>query len=101
MIWDVALTADVPAGSILDGQFDTTSQEGQVMGMPIDDLHPSLDLAQAEPGVTRVLTEEGWEEALYVDPSDDWSLLADGSWSSPDGRTRSWPLVGPEPAEPY
>jgi hypothetical protein len=47
------------------------------------------------------LTEEGWEEALYVDPSDDWSLLADGSWSSPDGRTRSWPLVGPEPAEPY
>jgi hypothetical protein len=53
-----------------------------------------------EPGVTRVLTEEGWEESMYVDPSDDWRLLEDGSWCSPDGRTRSWPLAGPDPGEP-
>jgi len=59
------------------------------------DEHDPMDL---EPGVTRVLTHEGWEDSQYVDPGDDWRLLDDGSWSSPDGRTRSWPLAGPEPA---
>jgi hypothetical protein len=58
-----------------------------------------LDLTEPEPGVTRVLTEEGWEESIYIDPGEDWRLLDDGSWSSPDGHARSWPLAGPEPAE--
>jgi hypothetical protein len=53
-----------------------------------------------EPGVTRVLTEEGWEESLYLEPAEDWRLLDDGSWSSPDGQVRSWPLVGPQPPDP-
>ena len=67
----------------------------------IDAVEPDgLDLTDSEPGVTRVLTEEGWEESTYVDPSEDWRLHNDGSWWSPDGRTRSWPLSGPEPAEP-
>jgi hypothetical protein len=59
-----------------------------------------LQATDSEPGVTRVLTEEGWEESIYVDPGDDWRLLEDGSWASPDGRIRSWPLAGPEPPEP-
>lgn len=57
------------------------------------------DPIDVEPGVTRVLTDEGWEESVYIDPDEDWRLLDDGSWSSPDGRTRSWPLAGPEPDE--
>jgi hypothetical protein len=28
----------------------------------------------------------------------DWALQADGSFLSPDERTRSWPEAGPEPA---
>lgn len=59
-----------------------------------------LDRTDPDPGVTRVLTAEGWEEANYIDPDDDWRHLRDGSWASPDGLTRSWPLAGPEPAEP-
>jgi hypothetical protein len=55
------------------------------------------DPIELERGVTRVLTDEGWDDALYVDPGDDWALLDDGSWSSPDGRTRSWPVLGAEP----
>ena len=62
-----------------------------------DDLARELDVAATEPGVTRVLTEEGWEESRYIDPGDGWRLLDDGSWSSPDGHTRSWPAMGPEP----
>jgi hypothetical protein len=57
------------------------------------------DPIDVEPGVTRVLTDEGWEESVYIDPDENWRLLDDGSWSSPDGRTRSWPLAGPEPDE--
>ena len=59
--------------------------------------HEALDL---ESGTTRVLTESGWEEVDYVDPVGAWHLLGDGSWESPDGRTRSWPLRGPERPEP-
>lgn len=62
----------------------------------LEDLEPT----EPEPGITRVLTEEGWEESIYIDPSDDWRLLEDGSWASPDGGIRSWPMAGPEPAEP-
>lgn len=46
-------------------------------------------------GTTVVLTAEGWEEADYEDPGDDWRLLADGSYLSPDRTIRSWPLAGP------
>jgi hypothetical protein len=56
-----------------------------------------LDEVELEPGVTRVLTDDGWEESIYVDPAEDWHLVEDGSWESPDRRTRSWPLAGPEP----
>ena len=55
------------------------------------------DATELEHGVTRVLTDEGWDDASYVDPADDWVLVDDGSWSSPDGRIRSWPAFGPEP----
>lgn len=50
-----------------------------------------------ESGSTYVLTADGWEVSSYVDPGDGWSLLSDGSWLSPDGTVRTWPLVGPEP----
>jgi hypothetical protein len=53
-----------------------------------------------EPGVTRVLTEDGWEETIFVDPDEDWHPREDGSWESPDGHTRSWPLGGPEAVDP-
>lgn len=62
---------------------------------PNDDL--SLPRDELDPGTTRVLTAEGWEEAAYVDPDDSWQLLDAGSWVAPDGLARSWPLVGPEP----
>lgn len=47
------------------------------------------------PGATVALTTEGWEDADYVEPGDDWHLLADGSYLSPDGTLRSWPLAAP------
>lgn len=60
------------------------------------DRIPEPEPDELEPGMTRVLTPEGWEEALYVEPEDTWELLADGTWLSPDGMTRSAPLVGPD-----
>jgi hypothetical protein len=48
-------------------------------------------------GRTMVLTEQGWETSEYVDPESDWSVLEDGSYGSPDGTIRTWPLSGPEP----
>jgi len=50
--------------------------------------------AQAR-GSSVILMGEGWEEADYVEPGDDWHLLADASYLSPDGTIRSWPLAGP------
>ena len=44
---------------------------------------------------TVVLTSEGWEDTDYVEPGHDWRLLADGSYLSPDGTLRSWPLAAP------
>jgi hypothetical protein len=46
----------------------------------------------AEPGTTAVLTEEGWQVTDYEAPGEGWTLLADGSWESPDGQTRSFPI---------
>lgn len=46
-------------------------------------------------GTTMVLTNTGSEGSGYVEPGDDWRLLADGSWVSPDDRVRTWPFAGP------
>jgi hypothetical protein len=51
-----------------------------------------------EPGSTYVLTGDGWEVSDYVDPADDWSLQSDGSYLSPDGAVRTWPLAAPSPS---
>jgi hypothetical protein len=50
---------------------------------------------EATAGKTAALTTEGWEERAYVEPGDDWRLLLDGSYLSPDGAMRTWLLVGP------
>jgi hypothetical protein len=71
------------------------------MNRPVaDERDLDVDVEDVEPGVTRVLTDEGWEEAIYIDPGEDWRLQDDGSWASPDGRTRSWPLAAPELVTP-
>lgn len=51
-------------------------------------------------GRTMVLTEQGWEASEYVDPESDWGVLEDGSYSSPDGTIRTWPLAGSEAQGP-
>jgi len=69
------------------------------MGSPIivnDDT--AFELDDLEPGATFVLGSEGWEPVDYVAPGDDWAVQSDGSFLSPDERTRSWPEAGPEPA---
>lgn len=58
---------------------------------------PEDQIEAQEPGSTCVLTEDGWEVSDYVDPGNDWSPLADGSYLSPDGAVRTWPLAGLEP----
>jgi hypothetical protein len=61
-------------------------------------LNPTdmLEFEEAgEPGTTATLTNEGWQAVTYEEPADDWRLLADGSWESPDGLTRSYPLDAP------
>jgi hypothetical protein len=64
--------------------------------MAVDERIEDELLAQ-EPGSTFALGGEGWEASDYIDPSDDWTLLSDGSYVSPDGTVRTWPAVGPEP----
>jgi len=61
----------------------------------IDDGVEDMDAGEA--GSTVTFGAEGWETVDYVDPGDDWSLQPDGSFVSPDGTTRTWPLAGPEP----
>ena len=58
------------------------------------DQHESEDLAL---GSTMVLTPEGWEPAEYVPPAAGWARFVDGSYVSPDGSVRSWPLMGTGP----
>ena len=53
------------------------------------------DLDEAAAGKTALHSAEGWEETDYVEPGDDWRLLTDGSYLSPDGEMRTWLLVGP------
>ncbi len=52
-----------------------------------------------EPGDSFTLTPEGWQRVEYAEPGDDWRLTADGSFESPDGLTRTWPLDGPTSSE--
>jgi hypothetical protein len=53
-----------------------------------DQLTPDQDAL--EPVRTVALTEQGWEAVATIEPEDDWRLLADGSYESPDGRLRTW-----------
>ena len=67
-----------------------------VLSLALDErAEDELDVQEA--GSTFVLGVEGWEAGDYIDPEDDWSLLDDGSYLSPDETVRSWPLVGPGP----
>lgn len=67
-----------------------------VMALELDERAED-EVESQEAGTTVVLGAEGWEAGDFIDPDDDWSLLEDGSYLSPDGTVRSWPLVGPEP----
>lgn len=64
--------------------------------LTIMDERAEDELESQEAGSTFVLGVEGWEASVFVDPEDDWSLLSDGSYLSPDATVRSWPLMGPE-----
>ena len=55
------------------------------------------EMEAGDAGSTFMFGADGWEAVDYVDPDDDWSLQPDGSFMSPDGTTRTWPLAGPEP----
>ncbi len=60
------------------------------------DLFDVTDLEEpGEPGTSFTLTDEGWQAIAYEAPGDDWELLADGSFRSLDGKTRSFPLDNP------
>ncbi|HYM85065.1 MAG TPA: hypothetical protein VEY67_13040 [Candidatus Dormibacteraeota bacterium] len=52
-----------------------------------------------EPGDSFALTPEGWQRVDYAEPGEGWRLAPDGSWESPDGQTRTWPLDTPATAE--
>jgi hypothetical protein len=65
------------------------------MGDLVATMTDADDLGEAAAGKTAMLTEEGWEETDYHEPDDDWRLLLDGSYLSPDRAMRTWLLVGP------
>ena len=69
------------------------------MGTPIivDDQRDE-EVDELDPGRSFSLGNEGWEPVDYVVPGEDWVVQPDGSFLSPDERTRSWPEAGPEPA---
>ena len=52
------------------------------------------ELQALEFGSTLRLTADGWEATDYVAPEGDWAELPDGSFQSPDGWLRTWPLAG-------
>jgi hypothetical protein len=67
------------------------------MDEPINRDERAEDEAESESlGRTMVLTEQGWEASEYVDPESDWIESEDGSYRSPDGTIRTWPLAGTE-----
>jgi hypothetical protein len=51
------------------------------------------ELQALEFGSTVRLTTDGWEATDYTPPEDDWIELRDGSFQSPDGGLRTWPLA--------
>ena len=53
-----------------------------------------------EPGDSFTLSAEGWQRVDYMEPGDDWVLTSDGSYESPDGLTRTWPLDAPVTSDP-
>lgn len=55
---------------------------------------------QGEPGTSFHLTDEGWQAVAHEAPDDDWGLLADGSFRSTDGRTRSFRWTTPRDPDP-
>ncbi len=65
--------------------------------LEIRDVRAEDELETQADGSTFVLGAEGWEQADFVDPDDDWRPLSDGSYLSPDGAIRSWPVAGPGP----
>ena len=91
--------SNVPGWTGREPRQRPSRQEGEmddVMSVALDErAEDELELQEA--GSTFVLGAEGWEAGDYIDPEDDWSLLEDGSYLSPDETVRSWPLVGPEP----
>lgn len=50
---------------------------------------------EMDAGSSVVLTPEGWQRVDYAEPDETWTLRDDGSYESPDGRTRTWPLNPP------
>ena len=58
------------------------------------DERTDYDITEQDPGSTMILTESGWEAADYIDPGDDWGLMPDGSYLSPDGVIRTFPHGG-------
>jgi hypothetical protein len=56
------------------------------------------EIETQDAGSTVALGPEGWEASAYIDPEDDWDLQPDGSFVSPDGTIRTWPLAGPMPS---
>jgi hypothetical protein len=65
--------------------------------MPTGSERNENEVAEQVAGSSAVLTDEGWEEADYTEPGLDWVEQPDGSYLSPDGTIRSWPLAEFEP----
>jgi hypothetical protein len=68
------------------------------MGTPIivnDEADEEVDAL--DPGSTFTLGTEGWNRSI-TSRRGRLAVQADGSFLSPDERTRSWPEAGPEPA---
>ena len=55
-----------------------------------------MDLPEA--GSTFAFGVDGWEALDYMDPGDDWTVLPDGSYVSPDGLIRTWLPSAPQEA---
>jgi hypothetical protein len=67
--------------------------EEATMSAPIDTWDDMPD-----PGETFTLTPEGWQRVDFVEPEEGWRIRGDGSYESPDGSIRTWPLDPPVPA---
>jgi len=61
---------------------------------------PETSDEEMEAGSSVTLTVEGWQRVEYAEPDETWTVRADGSYESPDGQTRSWPLNPPAEEQP-